>query len=499
MEQPAFHFDDAEFTYAVAPKPLVRFSRHIPVMDGALVISHTSKTRVVTAKTGDREIAVIGFCVDAHGEVERDEIPAFLLDQTERDIAPVYRFCDRFAGHYVVLYQNGSKRYVFGDATGSVQVNYSFHEGSLCFSSVDRLVADQFGFQLSAYSLKIRRGATGLSQALPYDVTMFDEVKALLPNHYLDITENRPLRMAVSADIAAYAASSEETVQASAALIQRTVREYWKYYDIVCPLTSGYDSRVVFSFLRNARENLSCYTFHHAHFTEKTADLWVPKQICKDFGAPYTVVKDLQTPDEYTQAVCCTIGRYHSTETIDLAYTFKITFPGKAVVNGDIIGQVGKSSLMRDVPSCLANSLFFLAKTHNKERLALRETKKYVSEIRAVGDAAYLFDLFATENRMGRWASQGRMIDSVCSTVSLNIFNCRELILRWMGVPRKLRTAQFLHRSFLAEDNPRLLEYPFNPDEQYTFFKKNWLIFYLASYIKLLLSKPARLPKAEDL
>lgn len=500
MPHPAFDLDSAVFTYMIAPRPLERFSRHTPVLGGALTVSHTSKTEVRSARKGEREIAVIGLCVDAHGEAERDDIPGLILAQPLQDIRSVYRFCDRFAGNYVILYQNGSDCYVLCDATASMQVNYSFLDGSPCLSSVDRLIAGYLGLKLSPYSLKIRRGGIDLSQALPNDITMFDGVKVLLPNHYLDLSQRQAVRVPAAPTAAAYAADAEETARISAVLIRQIVREYGKYYDMVCPLTAGYDSRVVLSFLRNAQEDVNCYTFRHPGFSEKTADLQVPEQICRDLGVPYCVIKDLTPPEEYVRNVCEVIGRYHSAETIGMAYTYNTKFLGKALINGDIIGQCGKSSKGKDIPSSFANAMFFLSKIHNKERLALQEMKKYISEVRAAGEGAYIFDLFATEIMNGRWSGQGHTIYSICSLNSLNIFNCRELILRWMEVPRNLRMTGFLHRSFLKENSPELLEYPFNPGGRYAFLKKSWLTYYLGSHAKLLLwEKPGFLPKAEDL
>src|SRR5690606_40886783 len=48
-----------------------------------------------------------------------------------------------------------------------------------------------------------------------------------------------------------------------------------------------------------------------------------------------------------------------------------------------------------------------------------------------------IYDLFAIENRLGRWASQGNMIYSAAGIVNLNIFNCREIIESWMQIPRR--------------------------------------------------------------
>jgi hypothetical protein len=91
------------------------------------------------------------------------------------------------------------------------------------------------------------------------------------------------------------------------------------------------------------------------------------------------------------------------------------------------------------------------------------------------------------ENRCGRWGSQWGMIYSVCGIKSLNMFNCRELILQWIALPRKLRTQKIIHKAVFSATDKRLLTIPFNPDEKYAVLKSNWILFYLATYLKQLI------------
>ena len=482
MEQ-KFCFDDAVFTYAVAPEPLQRFSRHTPVLGGALTVSHTSKTEVRSAGRDGREIVIIGLCVDAHGEVERDGIPELILNQPQRDPLPVYRFCDRFAGKYVILYRNEEGVYLFGDATSSVQMNYSLIEDSLCVASIDRLTAEYCGYDVSEYSLSIRKGAAS-SQALPNDVTMYDKVKALLPNHYLDVSRGQAVR--VSLDLPQDISSKQEfhaAMERSAGLIRQITQEYVKYHSIVCPLTSGYDSRVVFVFLKKAVRRLSCFTFRH-HFTDKDGDIWVPQKLCGESAADHTLIEDLSAETDYARAVKEIIGNYHSTNTIDRAYTLSYHFPGQATVGGDIIGQIGKTSLSGSIPVQFATPSFFRCKIHNQAQAAKEELRQYLSKIHETADRRYVFDLFSLENRCGRWGAQGGMIYSVCSIATLNIFNCRELILTWFRIPRKLRVKKKIHYALIGREDSQLLKTPFHPGEKFGFAAEIWPLLLLGTHAK---------------
>ena len=152
---------------------------------------------------------------------------------------------------------------------------------------------------------------------------------------------------------------------------------------------------------------------------------------------------------------------------------------------------MGKSLLGNAIPTYLASSSYFQCKIHNRAKESSNELKRYIRELRAAGEGENIFDLFAVENRCGRWCSQGGAIYSLMGVCSVNIFNCRELILDWIRVPRKLRVNKAIHRHIFLHNDANLLNFPFNPsEERHKFLKENWVLFYIATYIKqFLISK----------
>lgn len=481
-----FNFDRAVFSYMISKRKFDLFSKHKVVNNGELVINYTSNTDVFTSQNDLCEVTIIGLCVDSHSKIRRNEIAEWIISQPYESIVSLFNTCNRFAGKYIITYRYRDKLFVWGDATCSIQINYSFYQEDLCISSVDNLVALYFGFEVSDYSKKIREGSN-LAQALPNDLTMFDEVKALLPNHYLDISNKRAERIQLNVCQVSSGEKIDLILNNTIDLVSNIVNAYHREYLLVCPLTSGYDSRVVFSFLRSVVTDLQCYTFKHPGFTKNTGDIWVPEKICETFLNNHTIIEDMVAPVSFTDEVKKIIGYYHSDNTIDLAYTYNSVFYGKALLNGDIIDQVGKSLLGNAVPTFFANASYFQCKIHNCSALSKKELRNYLSSVKHNNEFNHIFDLFALENRCGRWGSQWGMIYSVCGIKSLNMFNCRELILQWIALPRKLRTQKIIHKAVFSATDKRLLTIPFNPDEKYAVLKSNWILFYLATYLKQLI------------
>lgn len=475
--------NEAKFTYLISDHTVPAFANHYNFERLNLVINYTKETEVMTAKAGNKELVIVGFCIDSHAEIERRNIPNTLLLENQ-NVEDVYSFCNRFAGKYIILYYDGADGYLWGDATCTLQINYSNSiDLPLCVASTDKIVAETIHCQISEHMKKIRLGAS-LSQALPWNVTMYKEIDALLPNHYLRISDRKVIRVPLSIIYLQGKDKLSELAKQSNQTIMNIVREYFKYYRFVCPLTSGYDSRVVFSFMKESDPQIECYTFKHKGFTERTGDLSVPLDICNYYKQPYTVIEDLKAPKSDEITVNTLAGDYQDKDFIDIAYTYNSKFKNIALVNGDIIDQIGKSLLGNAIPNILARPSYFQCKLHNCEKETKKILELQLNEINNSNNKDYIFDLFAMENRCGRWAAQVSTIYSICGITSLNIFNCRELLMKWISIPRKIRRQKWLHREMLSINDKQLLSFPFNPTDKYGFMKKNWVLFFISTYLK---------------
>lgn len=478
-----FCFDDAVFTYAVSEDAFPLFQRHLPIFGGALTLHYTAGTDVLCCKDGGFEAVVLGVCVDTHGELRREDIPAWLLQSAGEGIETVYRRSARFAGKYVIFFLCAGGRYLFGDATSSIQINYAVEEGPLCAASTDHLLANHCGYAVSEYSRKIREGSDA-SQALPGDLTMYDQVKALLPNHYLDVASRKAVRVPMEEPSPDFRGSIDAVARRSVFLIRNTVNGYRQRYELVCPLTAGYDSRVVFAFLKEAVPDLTCYTFRHPGFTESTDDIRIPAQICREYHQQHQVIPDVSASDAYFSALTAFAGPYHSRYTADLACTYLSGFQGKALINGDIIDQVGKSLIGNALSPRYGTAAYFQCKLHNFEKQTRQEIEQWIADARSVEPAEHLYDLFAIENRCGRWAAQGGTLYALASIPSLNLFNSRELISLWMSLDRECRMQKQIHHELFRQTDPELLQIPFNPSSMSDRIKSFPMLFLVSTYVK---------------
>lgn len=313
-----YEFDRAVFTFAISKDPLAGFSCHKSVFQD-LTLYHTSHTQVFQKQDGESEITIIGVCIDALGELDENGILELLLQACPNGIEAVYQQSDRLAGKFLVCVQHKNCRYLFGDATGTLPLYYTTEEApSLMLASWENIMAKTLGFSPDPMLLEIRN-ASDYSQPMPYDVTVYKQIKALLPNHYLDLNRRRPVRVPFRP---LPTRSAEQAAAESAPFIRNIVSAYRTQHQLICPLTGGYDSRVVFAFLREQCPDLRCYTFRHANFSETEGDLVVPAKICKELEIAYAIIPDEQTDEEFLASFEETAGLYFSKYMLDLAYTY---------------------------------------------------------------------------------------------------------------------------------------------------------------------------------
>lgn len=365
-----------------------------------------------------------------------------------------------------------------------MQINYSVGE-QFAVSSSSELIAEHFGFKHSEECLYIRR-KSNVSQALPNDITLYKEVRLLLPNHYYDAMKRVSRRFDVKQyciNTLSIAEAAKQTIK----LIDNITAEYVKKFDIICPLTSGRDSRVVLAFLRKHINNLICYTLKHQRHRGDEPDLVIPGVITNSINLPYVQINDMEVPIKINRLFDNSMGKgLYSKYTLMLAYTIKNYFNGKAIINGDIIGQIGKGSLHRNLPEKWANPSYFMCKLHNYSKQAKTEIKRwYKSTLENEGHISS-YDLFSWEIRLGRWVTQTNYIYDILGIPNLNIFNCRNIIYAWVQTDRGRRQHSELHKEILRMIDPELLGYPFEP-ERNVFFrlaKLNACTFYISSYIK---------------
>lgn len=452
---------------------------------GKYVIYFSEDTPIKKSCLDNRELILFGYAVDVRTG-ESNQVTELMLRNT-KSMQELLEYEKFLGGKYILFYSDGDNHYVIPDATASIPFYY-YTDGNACVcSSVTEYIAENMELKEDSTLHHIRKHSE-ISQAMPFDLTTYRNVKQLLPNHYYELATGKVVRF-VNADRVQEEISPEEAAKTTIGYIQNITKYYSSMFKLYCPITSGRDSRVVLAFLRRviSEKELPCYTIKHAEHGETTQDLVVPKILSERFRLCYQQITDVLPSEELNKYVDNVLGEgKYSKRTLMIANTVYNSYGDGAIINGDIIGQVGKCSLHRDIPKRLATAGYFRCKLHNYSDEAKMALQDWLDDIKSSSEMISTFDLFSIENRMGRWAAQENIIYNLIGQKYLNIFNSRCIIYEWTRVNRALRKKSLIHISLINEVEKELLSVPFEKDENFLIklSKATGILYYLSSYLK---------------
>lgn len=454
---------------------------------GKYTVLLDTKTPFSYASNRSSECAVFGLAVNVFSG-DNENIAERILENC-RNMQEVVDYEKQLGGKYMLLFKKEEQYYIQGDATCSIPIFYNIDDVFVCSSSY-QYIMDVKKYHIDSEYDVIRKSGD-ISQAMPYDITPCRKIKQLIPNHYLVINDKKAVRF-VNSNNTQKSISVEKAAETVLPMIENLLAYYRRYYKIYCPITSGRDSRVVLAFLMNSTDDICCYTIKHPEHHDDAQDIVVPVELCQKNNIAHKLIDDVVVTDILKNEMDLLLGEdNYSQRTLRIAQTINENFCDGAIVNGDIIGQVGKCSLHRDIPSVFATPSYFRCKLHNYSKEAKKQLGLWLEEIKASGEKVNTFDLFSVENRMGRWAAQENLIYNTIGQLYLNIFNCRSIIYTWTAVSRKKRKLSLLHVDLIREEAPQLLEIPFERDESIMFkiSKATGMLYLLSSYAKFYIER----------
>lgn len=475
---------DSIFSYYISEKKASIKGLDKTVEFGKYSIFADSRTPMDIAVLDDRQCIVFGYAVNVINS-ECDELARKILNKSN-SVEDLVEFEKELGGKYIIFLKIEDEYFIQGDATCSIPIFYNVDNDFICSSNFNYILNFK-NYEVDCVYGKIRRSGD-ISQAMPYDITPYKEIKQLLPNHYLKINESE--RKAIRF-INAYSKQEDITVQQATEIVSPRIdillNYYLQHFKIYCPITGGKDSRVVLAYLMSKGVDVECYTIKHNEYMDNAQDIAIPNQLCKENGLRYKLKKDIELMNYHIEKADDILGKdAYSMRTLQIALNIKSDFGDGAIINGDIIGQVGKCSLHRNIPSIFARPSYFRCKLHNFSNQSKKQLARWLDEINCSRENVNTFDLFSVENRLGRWAGQENLMYNTMGQIYINIFNSRSIIYVWTAVKRSKRMKSLLHLDLINEKQKKLLNNPFENDEGLVgkVLRKNWVFYLLGSYVK---------------
>jgi hypothetical protein len=366
-----------------------------------------------------------------------------------------------------LLYKNCEGEYIIPDSLGLREIYYTFNgDGFICASQsklINRFSLQDANADSDYWAFIDSREFENNEQAMIGDETPYKSVFHLMPNHYLDLTKRRSIRYFPVDEIAPHD-YVEECISFAAYKLKGFFESAFQRYDLIVPFTAGWDSRVTVAVSRAMRDRVKYFINRGFSFTEKTPDLWVPRELSRQQGLDFTVIDippNETVPEDFRKAFEDSYDR-PLFKFLGGHYMIHKTFG--SVMN---VLTVGSEITRRyyGVSFC-ANSSGLAEICHYKNSpYVIKQCQKWMDEVSAslAASKIQMMDLFYWENRIGNWGAQGCTTgDTYRETVSL--FNCRDLLVNMLSLHEKYRRYENrLYRGIIACTWKDLLRISINP------------------------------------
>ncbi|MEN8251761.1 MAG: hypothetical protein ABFS32_22770, partial [Bacteroidota bacterium] len=170
-----------------------------------------------------------------------------LQDIADDDFDQFLKQIHRYAGRFVIIYQNGDVLRLLHDATAARKVYYGNWQEKLWIASQPHLLAGVLGIEKSHNKELMKfyesKDFIRLHNSNMGNLTIYDKIKQLLPNHFLDVN---------SFTITRYWPNKKneyqpvnEVAKKCAQMIEGFMDSITNRYDVMLPVTAGKESRIL--------------------------------------------------------------------------------------------------------------------------------------------------------------------------------------------------------------------------------------------------------------
>lgn len=303
----------------------------------------------------------------------------------------------------------------------------------------------------------------------PSGTSLYEGVFHLVPNHYLETAAMKQVRYWPIDDITPIPYDEGKTFAAEH--LKKTMEIAVTKYNLALGVTSGYDSRILFSACKNVKENLMFYTLKYRNLNDSSDDVRIPNTLAKKLNIPHKLFDcRFKTPQEFLKIYEQNSDMAHTHDWGHIAYGISQHIPdGVMAVKGSC--------------SETARCFFYYNGKHPKLKshrdiLNLKPNWKNIpfidNQIKVwyadVSDpnrnkGFQVLDLFHWEVSTGSWQMQSQLEwDLVHDTFTP--FNNRELLETLLRIETKYRCEPDykLYRDVIQMLWPELLWEPINPE-----------------------------------
>ena len=460
--------------YLLAPRLIDSFGnwKQIQVSKDYFLTAHPDLP-VTVAHCQNRSIYLLGYIIDPYNpSFDDSQIMQDVIDKSKTADDVFVHIADK-CGRFVIIVKIEDDFRIFSDACGLRQVFYHVDKrNSVWCSSQPHIVAEQLGIEINEVVKRDLHKASLFKTAehwYPGNITLFDNIFHLTPNHYLDITSRNFIRYWPRERLSPISIS--ECIPKVSAILNGIIEGAVHRFNLAFAISCGFDSRTLLAASRTVAKNIHYFTQTPKTTKDSDPDVLIPSAMLKQLGLKHSVLVLPEKIDEDFNAILqknvFTARMAKGLNAISIYDHFKSENKEIVVLYGNC-SEITKRDRFRfpKTPKPLLSGAALAAMAQmSHSNIAIKEFTKWLIPVKKLTKYNIdILDLMHWEQRVGNW---GAMTFSEYEMVheSLCPYSCRRYIEYMLRVPFKYRTQPEykLHHEIMAAIWPEVLEYEINP------------------------------------
>jgi len=238
------------------------------------------------------QIILLGYIIDPFNPERTDkEILEMLLGLNSFEL--IIKETNNFCGRFVIIHSDNKSIKIFNDAVGFRTVYYHIKNNLNACGSTPDIIA--YAHKLPLTSNKEIINFYNSEEFKKNDQiwigksTMYDNIYHLLPNHFLNFSNNVVKRFWPDFKIF-FTANQKDKIKLCAEILQNTLLAASKRYKLHFGITAGWDTRLLFAASGRIKDSTFYYVNKSENFTLDHIDIKIPLLMAEKFGFKLNII-----------------------------------------------------------------------------------------------------------------------------------------------------------------------------------------------------------------
>lgn len=390
-----------------------------------------------------------------------------LEDIIDQNFEAVIKKLSKYTGNFVLFHKMNDKIEIVHDPTATKKIYYCHNKEGVWCASQPHLLARILKLKKTSNESKLAYYNSDvfhrLANASVGDTTIYDDIRQVLPNHYIDVSEFKVHRFWPYEKKKHLALG--EVVEICAEMIRGYVESIAKRYNIMLPITAGKDSRTLLAATKNLRNETFYYINKYKRLHDESMDIRIPRDLFKKLDLKFNILDPHIPVDKDFIKAYYENNPFASDYYLPIIYNYYVNFSDKVNLPGNIAtGSVWWYPLYKK--KITVEDLLKLNDLTQYEHA--RETyKNWLDDSQQISEQLNhnLWCLFYWEERLGNWGAQTQQ-DKDIAQLDINPFNSRQLVDSMLSI-RALHKIEFgsypINKAIIKRLWPEILSVPINP------------------------------------